>query len=236
MCYNTSVSFLFAAIGILITFYISLFDKVLNKSGIQYILGYYSTMEILQGIQYFYVNQCSNFMNIILTEFAYLLIIFQPLMWNIFFYVNSNTLDKRIFFTAICLCIPWLIVNLLARLLYDKNKYPQNEQNSPHAKDKVCTKRKLSHLYWEWTSANFGEMNANFFMYFMVWFIPALISKKFRNVSFVIIGSALFAAYITYLTEEPVVFASLWCYISVPAFLVIIFVINKENTLKILKT
>jgi len=236
MCYNTGISFLFAAVGFLITFYIFLFDKVLNKSGIQYILGFYSIMEVLQGVQYFYVNQCSNFMNIILTEFAYLLIIVQPLMWNIFFYVNSNALDKQIFFTAICLCIPWIIVNVLARFLYDKNKYPQTKQNSPYAADKVCTKRKLSHLYWEWTSANFKELNANFFMYLMVWIVPALISKKFRSVHVVFTAFALLIAYVAYLTEELVIFPALWCYVSVPIMLVILFVINKENTLKILKT
>ena len=154
---------------------------------------------------------------------------------NIFFYSNSNTLDKQIFFTAICLSVPWIIVNVLARLLYDKNKYPQTKQNSPHAGDKVCTKRKLSHLFWEWTSENFQDMNANFFMYLMVWFIPALISKKFRNVSFLLIESALLGAYMTFLTNEPVVFTSLWCYISVPIVLVVLLVINKENSLKILK-
>lgn len=236
MCYNSGISFLFAAIGFLVTFYIFIFDKIINKTGIQYILGFYSIMELLQGVQYYYVNQCSEFMNIILTEFAYLLVILQPLMWNIFFYVNSGTLDKQIFLTAICLCIPWIIVNVLARLLYDKNKYPQTKQNSPHAGDKVCTKRKLSHLFWEWTSENFQELNANFFMYLMIWFIPALISKKFRNISFVLIASALLGAYMTFLTDEPVVFTSLWCYISVPIVLVVLLVINKEKSLKILKT
>lgn len=236
MCYNSGISFLFAAIGFLVTFYIFIFDKIINKTGIQYILGFYSIMELLQGVQYFYVNQCSNFMNIILTEFAYLLVILQPLIWNIFFYVNSGTLDKQIFLTAICLSIPWIIVNVLARLLYDKNKYPQTKQNSPHAGDKVCTKRKLSHLFWEWTSENFQELNANFFMYLMVWFIPALISKKFRNISFVLIVSAVLGAYMTFLTDEPVVFTSLWCYISVPIVLVVLLVINKEKSLKIFKT
>ena len=62
-------------------------------------------MELLQGIQYYYVNQYFNKMNIILTECAYLLVIVQPLFWNIYFYYNSDKYDKYIFMTAICLSL-----------------------------------------------------------------------------------------------------------------------------------
>lgn len=106
-------------------------------------------MELLQGIQYFYVNQCSNVINIFLTEVAYLFIIVQPLIWNIFFYINSDKYDKQIFLTAIWLIIIWIFVNILSRIMYNKNNAPQTKDISIYASDKVCTKKKLSHLYWE---------------------------------------------------------------------------------------
>ena len=119
-------------------------------------------MELLQGVQYYVVNQCSNIWNIYLTEFAYLLVILQPFMWNLFYYLNSNNFEKPIFITAIWLSIIWMIVNVLSRILYDKNKNPQTNKDSVFASDKVCTKRKLTHLYWEWTSSNFKDFTNTF--------------------------------------------------------------------------
>jgi len=53
-------------------------------------LLFYSLMEFLQTVQYFYVNQCSSATNTFLTEIAYVLVIVQPLMWNLFFYYRSD--------------------------------------------------------------------------------------------------------------------------------------------------
>lgn len=228
MCYNSTISFIFATIGFLTVIYINLYSLELKKTGIQYILLFYSFMELLQGIQYFYINQCSNILNIFLTEIAYIFVIVQPLIWNIFFYINSNTIDKKIFLTAICLIVFWMSVNVLSRIMYNKNNQ-QTKQNSVFASNKVCTKRKLSHLYWEWTSANFSDLNANFLTYLMLWFIPALITAKYFKVSIFLILSALAAFLISYLSGEIFVFTSLWCYISVPIVLfIIIFIMNKN--------
>lgn len=232
MCYNSQMSFTFATIGILITAYILKYKFRIKKTGIQYVLIFYTIMELLQGIQYFFINQCSNLWNIYLTEVAYILVILQPLIWNIFYYKNSNLFDKQIFITAICFSIVWIIVNVLSRVLYDKTKIPnsedkfgspQTQDNSIFGSDKVCTKKKITHLYWEWTSANFLDLNANMLTYLMIWFIPGLVSSRFRKSSLVLISSALFAAYVTYLTKEAFVFTSLWCYISVPIVLAVIF-------------
>ena len=220
MCFNSPISFSFAVIGFLSAAYIFLYSA-LKKTGIQYILIFYSLMELLQGIQYFFINQCSNLWNIYLTEFAYILVILQPLIWNFYYYKNSNVLDKNIFITAIWLAVAWMIVNIFSRITYDKNGDPQTKQNSVYASDKVCTKKKLSHLYWEWTSANFNDLNANMLTYLMIWLIPALITSKFRKGSIVLICSSLLAAYVSYIKKEIFVFSSLWCYISIPTVLIL---------------
>ena len=222
MCYNSTISFTFFSIGILTTLYIFLFVPFIKKTYIYLLLLFYSFMELLQGIQYYYVNQCSNKINIILTECAYVLVILQPLIWNIYYYFNSDKYDKYIFITAIYLYICWIIVNIYGRLTYDKNKSPQTQDNSVYASDKICTKKNKTHLYWEWTSANYRDLNANFLTYLLLWFIPALISNKHRITSIILIISALVGAYITYLSKEPYIFTSVWCYISVPIVLIII--------------
>lgn len=222
MCYNSPMSFGFSVVGVLTAIYIFMYSA-LKKTGIQYILIFYSIMEFLQGIQYFVIDQCSNLWNIYLTEVAYILVILQPLIWNFYYYKNSNIFDKNIFITAILLAVIWIVVNVMSRVFYDKNADPQTRKNSVYASDKVCTKQKLaSHLYWQWTSANFNDFNANMLTYLMIWLIPALVSSQFRTTSMVLIAAASFAGFITYIRNEVLIFTSLWCYISVPTVLCVI--------------
>ena len=223
MCYNSEMSFTFGTIGIIAIIYIYFSENKIKHTGIQYILIFYTLMEILQGIQYFYINQCSNIWNKILTEIAYLLVILQPLIWNVYYFSNSNFCDKNIFITAIWFSIVWIVVNVLSRLLYDKNIfYNMTKQSSGFASNNVCTKQKKTHLYWEWTSANFHDLHPNFFSYLMIWFIPALISTKFRITSIIVIISALMAAVASVYVKEVFTFSSLWCYVSVPIVLAVI--------------
>jgi len=223
MCYNSEISFAFATVGILTTAYIYTYKKDLTKTGIQYILIFYAFMELLQGFQYFFVNQCSNAVNIFLTEVTYVFILVQPLMWNSFFYFNSAEKDKNIFLVAIALITVWMAIDVLARFMYGKTEKNKLNKNYILASDKVCTKKQKTHLYWEWTSADFDEYNANALTYFMLWFIPALLSEKFRSTSIVIFVSALFAGVVARASGEFFTFPSLWCYISVPIFIGIFF-------------
>ena len=216
------MSFYFATAGILTLSYIYLFEQRFIKTGIQYIFIFYTLMELLQGFQYYFVNQCSNLINVWLTEFAYVLVLAQPTMWNLFYYMNSNSCDKNIFLPAIWISVIWIIVQILSRVLYDKNADPQPKKNSVFASDKVCTKKKSTHLYWEWTSSNFGDLNPNFLTYLLIWFIPALISTKFRNSSLILILSSVIASIGSIVANEPFTFTSLWCYVSIPITIAIL--------------
>jgi hypothetical protein len=237
MCYSTPMSFSFAVAGILTSYYIYFYNN-LNYSYLPMLLLFYSTMEILQGVQYYYVNQCSNITNIFLTEFAYLLVLLQPLMWNFFYYKNSVPSEKNIFLTAMILCISWIIVNVMTRIFYDKKNSTYKKGNvmgvmkfedSMFGGDSVCTKKQKTHLYWQWTSAKFYDLHPTMLMYVLVWFIPALISKKHRLTSLILILSFLVAGIVSYFTNEYFVFTSLWCYISVPIVLVVIYNIIKKQ-------
>lgn len=219
MCYNSEISFVFSTIGYAMAIYIYANNFSLRNAGIHYIIAFYATMELLQGIQYFFVNECSDFWNKFLTEIAYIFVIVQPLFWNILYYTNSDKNDKPIFMTSIILFLVWMFVHVLSRLLYNKDYYPQTIDHSIFGSDTVCTKRKKTHLYWEWTSANFRDYNATFLMYFMLWFIPPFISRAFRYniVSYLLLLSFFVGAYMAvYVAKEPFIFASVWCYISIP--------------------
>lgn len=221
MCYNATMSLTFGIIGLFTSIYIALFCPTLNKTYIHYILLFYTTMEFLQTFQYNYVNQCNNIINIVLTEIAYILVIVQPLIWNIFFYINTKLCEKQIFIVGIILGIIWMIINLLSRLLY----MPQNgkiNNNSIFASNKTCTKINKSHLFWKWTSADFGDMTANYLMYLLIWFIPAFVSKSFRILSFITFIFAIIGLIMSLYANELNIWPSVWCYISVPMIISVI--------------
>lgn len=228
MCYNQPTSFLLFGLGFIALSYITIVKPRLPYMYFSLILIFYTAMELLQAFQYSYVNQCDHPMNKLLTEIAYGFVIVQPLLWNVFFYLNSKGCDKQILFVGIVLSSIWLIVNLLGRIMYTpKNKI--TKESSVFAGDTVCTKKNQSHLFWEWTSANFGEFNANFLMHLLIWFIPALITIQHRFASIILFISILIGILMAYLSGEFYIFTSAWCYISVPIVLMLLFIqsINK---------
>jgi len=225
MCYNPEISFSFFGIGILTTFYVIFYRPDLLSQHVPMLLLFYSGMELLQGIQYHYVNNCSHIMNKLLTEIAYVYVIVQPFLWNFFFYINSDKCEKKIFATGMFLAIAWAIANLVSRIIYT----PENSLkfiDSAFASDKVCTKRKAAHLYWQWTYGNTGEFKATFLFHLLIWFVPALISTKFRIVSLILMASAVVGVIMAYASGEIFTFTATWCYISVPMVLAVIFYKN----------
>ena len=197
----------------------------MNKQYIYILLGFYTIMELLQTIQYQYVNQCDNPINIFLTNIAYILVIVQPLMWNTIYYLRTrNTCDSRVFKLAMALCVVWISMNVLQRCLFNKNDYDKvNKLNDIHSDDKTCTHRdsSTSHLYWKWTTEQIPNFSANWFMYICLWFIPALLVFKTRLSSIYLMISAIIGAGITYKYGSYKEFSSTWCYISLPILLFI---------------
>jgi hypothetical protein len=179
-------------------------------------------MELLQTIQYYYVNKCENIVNKISTEIAYIFVIFQPLIWNIFFYINSTSCEKYIFSTAIYLCLFWMSVNIFSRITYKVINKPQTQEHSVFASDKVCARKLNSHLFWTWTSSHLYELNSNYLSYLMIWFIPALNSSShFYNALIIMFGAIIGAVfgYKNNISEIYYTFTASWCFISIPIVL-----------------
>jgi len=233
MCYNPETSAFFFLMGITSSLYVYNYSPSLRKTQIHLLLLFYSFMELLQTIQYYYVNKCENIINIMLTEIAYIFVILQPLLWNTFFYINSNTCEKYIFSTAMYLCLVWIAVNVFSRVTYKIINKPQTQEHSVFASDKVCTRKINSHLFWTWTSAHLYELNANFLTYSMLWFVPALTSSSQKYYALIImIGGCLGAlfGYTNNISEIYYTFTASWCFISVPIVLSVMIhiMINKK--------
>jgi hypothetical protein len=217
MCYSFQMSLSLAIAGVVLTG-IACNDADARKQYLHVIYGFYTLMEILQTIQYMYVNDCTSWQNSLLTNIAYVLVIVQPLLWNtIFYYRVSDPKDKQIFKLAIVLHIVWMSMNVLSRVLYT-SKDDQNNNCGFFNNTKTCTYRKNdSHLYWTWTTKHMPDMTANIFMYLCIWFVPALMVTHTRFASYcliiaVIIGMIITKLYGTTMLEFP----STWCLISIP--------------------
>jgi hypothetical protein len=207
------MSFGFAIAGIVGIIY--LLQQKKQVPGLVLIVAFYTLMELLQTAQYQVTNECDNPINVFLTEIAYVFVIVQPLIWNMFFYANAAPSEKLLFMSGIALAAIWSVFNVAGRVLYT----PENaatQKDSVFASDKVCTYRDISHLYWKWKTANLGNLNANFLMHLMIWFIPALISITQRTTASVILaGAALSGVYAVYVGQAEA-FTAAWCYISIP--------------------
>jgi len=213
MCYTPVISAGFAIAGAVGIIYLMQQNK--QTPGLILILAFYTLMELLQTLQYQVTNECDNPINVFLTEVAYVFVIVQPLIWNIFFFVNAAPNEKLLFMSGIVLSSVWALFNVAGRILYTP-KEAQGRKDSMFASNNVCTYRDISHLYWKWTTANLGDLNANFLMHLMIWFIPALISVTQRStVSIILAGAALSAAYSVYVGQIEA-FTAAWCYISIP--------------------
>lgn len=220
MCYGPKMSASLFIVGLATAAYVIIYNPKLRKTYIPMILLFYAGMELLQTVQYFVVNKCDDKLNYITTEIAYLLVIAQPLLWNFYFYLNSSPCEKNIFKAAMLFAICWIMLNVASRVSHT----PQNaldKTSSLLAGDQVCTKQKAYHLYWEWTFANLGNFNANFVMYLLIWFVPALVSSQYM-VSIILILSALVSGVFVTMLKEPFTFTSAWCYFSIPIVILVV--------------
>lgn len=228
MCYSYKLSFSFFIVGIISSIYFyNNRDYYDDDKYFYLILLYYSLMELLQTIQYFLVNECDNMLNVFTTNIAYVLIILQPLLWNMYFYINAEKKDRNIFKLAIILAIIFIIFNIITRLLYNKTTYYRNSTRKETVyqyKKGTCTRYDKFHLYWTWNSIYLRDLHPNMLLYFLIWFIPALLVKKFRMYIYIIFGSLILSYLIALYNNASYTVSSTWCYLSIFIVLMIIIV------------
>ena len=222
MCYSAGMSFSLAAVGAIASA-AALADPTWRRQ-LRYVpLIFYTCMELLQGVQYSHVNECGTPANRFSTEVAYLLVVVQPLMWNLLYYLRTpaNNCDRRLFVLGMVLAVIWIAFHVAGRLLHGASGFVDRTHgaNTYTGGDSPgCTMRDPGHhLYWKWASADLGGLDATWLMYLMIWFLPALVSGCHRlHMAFGVAGAAL-AAVVTWRWGSRVdEFASVWCLFSIP--------------------
>jgi len=235
MCFTPKLSASFSVAGIVAT-YLSYNIPELRKRYLHIIIAFYTCMEILQTLQFYTINNCSNKFNIILTNVAFVLVIVQPLLWNTIAYFLVNTeYEKGILMLGILLCILWILCYIFGRIYYYiEGPTPCSKCVTFNEDGNTCTKKeKGRHLYWTWSSSYLYGLNANYFMYFAIWFIPLLLAPSVRSIAIKLIFTAIIGVLITWKINGTMIeFASTWCFISIP-FLLITFIYSIILTFKI---
>ena len=237
MCYSAGMSFSLAAVGALCTI-ASAVDPVLRRQLVYVPFAFYTCMELLQGVQYSHVNLCGSLANATSTEIAYVLVIVQPLMWNLLYYLRTpaTDCDRRLFVVGMAMAVVWMAFSLAARLLSGQPGF-QRRTNDVHsyvadpdagasaATANGCTMQATpeNHLYWKWASADFHGVDANWLMYLMIWFVPALLcATQRRNVSIAIAAAAIAMVVTFKYGAKMAEFSSLWCMYSIPLLTVML--------------
>ena len=234
MCFNQKISGMLALFGTLI---LALVYKYPNKNNsknnhLYVAIIFYILMEILQTIQYSFVNNCDN-INRFLTEISYVLVIVQPLMWNWIFLHKYRTnklknVQKGIMQLAIVLCIVWIFANVLRRFRFystlNLSKNDSNLNNEILTGSKTCTyKKDDEHLYWNYEMFSIPGGDANWFMYFVLWCIPGLLINEYVSIFGIFIGLILSYLYVKFKNHTYHIIPSLWCLISIPTLMINVF-------------
>lgn len=219
MCYSPSISLGFAGLGAIST-WMSLSNPRLRKLYVWVFAAFYTLMELTQTVQYMYVNKCGESANYYLTEWAYLLVLVQPLMFHTVGYIRcKRPEDKQVFGVALAMFGVWMFFNILSRVLYDpKLDVSKTHQWSYLFGKEVCTLRDTptSHIYWQWSGFDLKDFNANYLNYLMIWFIPPMFVKTERIALLTVVASFLVGTWLTYMYGRIEEHPATWCYVSSP--------------------
>ena len=220
MCFNQKYSASFALLGLFSLYFFNKNKKYYENNLLYIPLIFYTLMEVLQTAQYNYVNQCDNIMNKLLTEISYILVVVQPFMWNMIFLYRQRKIKltdfhKGILYCGIILSLIWIIAHIFRRFSFYGNDEYVNEVTQ--GKETCTYKKDNEHLYWKYKYNSVYGMDANWFMYLVLWFIPGLlIPGEFLTILTLVLGFALSYMYIIYNSHTRDITPSLWCLTSGP--------------------
>eukprot|EP00823_Brevimastigomonas_motovehiculus_P005513 TRINITY_DN4076_c0_g1_i2.p1 TRINITY_DN4076_c0_g1~~TRINITY_DN4076_c0_g1_i2.p1 ORF type:complete len:265 (+),score=43.27 TRINITY_DN4076_c0_g1_i2:42-836(+) len=222
MCFNQPISFAFGVTGTLLA--ILFYYKYPKRIGVAIGIFYFSAMEYLQTLQYFWADKCDDFNNQFLTYIGYLHISFQPMAVTVMTAAFDKT-DWDRAKTKFCYAITawgafffWLPVligpgvhetNALSRECLTMATHDWIRSND------LCTHNGQVHLAWHIPMANGGYWVPNSFIHFFCMFIQYFL--EFRMSAWVngllsLAMGPLLAAYLSPSVHEQ---ASIWCYLSI---------------------
>ncbi|KAH3744240.1 DUF5765 domain-containing protein [Pelomyxa schiedti] len=235
MCFDQKTSALFAGIGLAVT-YVAYRKERNSKNGFGVTIGsaYFFAMEFLQFIQYFWIDECENHINKVLTVVGYMHICFQPFFAHLMTYSLSYNENTRAQIRAVmAMCVGGGVI-LFSRYLMSPWAHVLPSADRPSTEwlasdGSLCTYSGNRHLAWAvplYEATYFVPGTAiHSYMMFMPYFVirpPKMWILGF----FLLMSGPVLASYITDNLQEQ---ASIWCFMSVIQVAVMVFLISKNQ-------
>ncbi|MBF0440375.1 MAG: hypothetical protein HQK54_00570 [Oligoflexales bacterium] len=221
MCFNMGWSVASAAVGLFSSGYMK---KQGAPKSLYIPIGYFSTMEVLQALQYTVINQCENQFNIALTYLSYLHISFQPVMW-LFFYSFFATEKQREIIMGPFARIAIICGILFLTRLYHNDNAPPNLGLSACTEGFFCAAQTCSikgtyHVAWNLVLKKASFLAPDFFTYLLIFFIfPLTVGFWIIPLIFFILGPILVV--VLFRDCLPNEIAAIWCLLAVPQFILV---------------
>lgn len=241
MCFDQKSSFLFAGVGLYLSWYVHHYTE---NTRLAVGVFWFFLMELLQGFQYFWIDDCDSKMNQVLTFLGFVHICYQPYFTHI---INSALTKREKFLIQYDMILRMCLLGgtaLLAR--YFLAGYSEMSINSDFTVWKnatpaagsckttewlrgetLCTYRGKYHLAWSVPMYDPTYWSPSAAIHSFLMFGPFFIMKK----NMVIQGVFLWAAgpYLaSYITPNLMEQASIWCFFSIAQIGTMLFIIREQ--------
>jgi len=214
MCFDQKSSAFFAVVGLSLSIGFYIWLKNLKFSiGVFYFFG----MELLQAIQYSFIDQCDNPINKFLTLVGYLHICFQPFFMHLMSSSCTVNRDKLLQFRVVYkLTFAWGLCMILRFLLAPYSIYGYSDScNTEWVRgESLCTYKGNVHLAWSVPLYDDIYISPNLNVHFMLMIVPYfLIDWKliFSGIILTLTGPVLSMLLTDNVQEQP----SIWCFFSI---------------------
>lgn len=239
MCWNQEVSLSIATAGFAGAYYLK---KRTHDFYCWAPIAFFASMELLQGLTYFVINDCHNPLNKTLTYLSYLHICFQPIFSNVFFMYFLNE-EKR------AKVLKWVLpISVASMVLVLQKLYIYDGCGTCHPKEIFCADRVCSyfgtwHIGWqlvlndnsfytpEWLNTLLPGKVVLLSPHFISMFLLPLFYGEIWLVIFLFMTGPYFAMS---LTKDKNEWASIWCLFSTTQMSIMLFVTRVKS--KYLKT
>ena len=212
MCWSGEASAVLATIGIASTVYVA--TKKEDKH-LWVPLGYFSLMELIQAITYFYIDSCSLPINQVLTILGYLHIAFQPFFINM---VSMHFIPERI---RKKISWPVYAISFLGTILMLINLYPF-EWAGPCITGTAMCAQNLCSVHGSWHIAWNIPING-MQLYLWGYTLPAFILPILYGSWRMTLYHALVGPFLaSLLTNNPNEWPAVWCLFSIGLLLIVI--------------
>ncbi|AHH01804.1 hypothetical protein pv_237 [Pithovirus sibericum] len=229
MCFSLPVSLFLVVLGIVLASY----HARKQRRSLRDVILFYTLMELLQSSQQLFPEKCGETFNFWSTILAHILVVVQPLMWNL--HRAAMYPDRKaIFLFASLLSALWAVfytLRLIPSLMVFGPLRPRLDFSEIMVGQSVCTHFGPTHLYWVLPYFSYHGLEPNLFPYLLLWFVPALYEDSGKMKITIWLSQIIFIQLISSIPHE---LPTIWCAYSIPFLISSLATTNTQTTCSIL--